>query len=262
MKSIVNDLQKIISDNKSGSSQILVKINEWFVKNNFDIKTCNYFFNIIEKKLNSFAIITNYVSQCRKQLKAGNVNSLIKFQKDLHKEREKEIDRLISNSKNILQKYGNFITISNSLTVELFFKELALKKKFNLVICESRPVYEGRILAKHLLNKNISIKLITEAMIPNEVENCDAVILGADQYFPNGEVINKVGSRALAISAKYFRKPVYVIADKLKMNERFIFVREIKPKKEIYVHSPSKLKIENYYFELIEKKILTKLITN
>ncbi|PJA95425.1 MAG: hypothetical protein CO129_11885 [Ignavibacteriales bacterium CG_4_9_14_3_um_filter_34_10] len=262
MKSVENELQKIISDNKSGSSQILVNINAWFVKNKFDIRTYDYFFNIIEKKLNNFAAIRNYVAQCRKKLKDENITNLIKFQKDLLKERKKEITNLISKSVSILEKYGNFITISNSRTVELFFKELAKKKKFNLVICESRPVYEGKILAEKLLQKNINIKLITEAMIANEAEKCDAVVFGADQFFANGNVVNKVGSRLLSISAKYFHKPVFVIADKLKKSGKFIFVPEIKSKKEIWNNPPVKLKIENYYFELIEKKLITKLITN
>jgi translation initiation factor 2B subunit (eIF-2B alpha/beta/delta family) len=262
MKSVENELQKIISDNKSGSSQILVNLNAWFVKNNFDIKTYNYFLNFIEKKLNSFATITNYVVQCKKKLKDENITKLKNFQKDLLKEREKEIANLISKSVSILEKHDNFITISNSRTVELFFLELAKKKKFNLVICESRPVYEGRILAEKLIQKNIKIKMITEAMIANETEKCDAVVFGADKFFANGNVVNKVGSRLLSISAKYFHKPVFVIADKFKKSEKFIFVPEIKSTMEIWNNPPAKLKIENYYFELIEKKLITKLITN
>lgn len=263
MKLALNDLKNICSDNKSGSSQIFLKLNQWFTANKFDIKTYNYFFDFVEKELSGFAIISNYVIQCRKKLNEGNVKSLREFQKNILREREKEILRLVKASIKILGNYENFLTISNSQTIELFFCELSKKKKFNLVICESRPVYEGRILAENLLvKKNININMVTEAMIANEVEKCDAVVFGADQIFSNGNVVNKVGSKSLSICAKYFHKPVYVIADKSKSKEKYIFETRIESKMEIWKNPPPKLKIENYYFELIEKELITKLITN
>ncbi|GAB4128031.1 MAG: translation initiation factor eIF-2B [Ignavibacteriales bacterium] len=257
-----NFLKNLAADNISGSSQLLENINNWFIKNNFSYHEYEKQLKFIKESFGDFNIIINYAEQCEEVLQKHGIESLKLFQRNFKNIQEKEFAELIEKSIVVLKKYDRFVTISNSKTIESVFQNLSFKKKIYVAICESRPVFEGRLLAKKLMKTNAEIKLITEAMIPNEVEKTDAVVLGADKYFSNGDVVNKVGSRALALSAFVFHKAVFVITDKLKLSKKHIFESENRAKKEIWDSAPSGIKIENYYFEIIEKKFVTKLITN
>lgn len=255
-------LKNLAADNISGSSHLLDVLIKWFINNKFTFDEYLKYFLYIKKYFSELNIIVNFVEECEKVLINNGIESLKLFQRDFIEIQKKEFERLIEKSINNLKKFNRFITISNSKTIENVFTNLSSQKKIQISICESRPMYEGRILAKKLLQTDAKVKLITEAMISTEVENADAVVFGADKYFSNGDVVNKIGSRLLATSALLFRKPVIVITNKLKFSKNHIFEREIRPRKEIWDSSPSGIEIENYYFELIEKKFITKLLTN
>ncbi len=75
-------------------------------------------------------------------------------------------------------------------------------------------------------------------------------------------MINKTGSSILAISCEFYKKPLYVISDKSKIKETSVFEEEEKDPKEIYSGRTSQIKIKNFYFEEIEKKLITKLFTD
>ncbi|MFZ2866150.1 MAG: hypothetical protein WA440_15460, partial [Ignavibacteriaceae bacterium] len=65
----------------------------------------------------------------------------------------------------------------------------------------------------------------------------------ADQIFKNGSIVNKTGSRMLAILAKYERIPVYVLASKSKLITK----------------QTAKLPEE---FEEVESKLISKIFTD
>jgi translation initiation factor 2B subunit (eIF-2B alpha/beta/delta family) len=143
---------------------------------------------------------------------------------------------------------------------------LSLFKKGNrnliVIIAESRPQLEGRVLAKQLAKEKIKIEFITEAMLPHYVELCNSVVLGADKILGNGDIVNKTGSRLIAILSKEFKKPLYIVADKSKRTNNTTFRIETKQSKEVWLAKDPLIKVNNYYFERIEKKYITKVITD
>lgn len=67
---------------------------------------------------------------------------------------------------------------------------------------------EGKLFSEELKRNKIKNQLITEASTGKIIIQIDAVILGADQVLKNGSIVNKTGSRILAILAKYERIPL------------------------------------------------------
>lgn len=53
------------------------------------------------------------------------------------------------------------------------------------------------------------------------MENVDLVLLGAEAVVASGGIINKVGTLPLAICAKAYNKPVYVLAESFKFQKDF-----------------------------------------
>jgi translation initiation factor 2B subunit (eIF-2B alpha/beta/delta family) len=117
-------------------------------------------------------------------------------------------------------------------------------------------------MAEELAANGIKVELITDAMIGLYVHKVDAAIIGADMVLKNRNVVNKVGSKALALMCKENKKPLYVVTTRSKFSNKDNF----KPKKEkpdeIWNMKIKNLSISNTYFEKVDKKLITKIFTN
>ncbi len=80
---------------------------------------------------------------------------------------------------------------------------------------ETRPYMQGsRLTAYELTNENIPFSIVVEGaasylMAENKI---DAIFVGADRIALNGDTANKVGTSTLAIVAKHYKVPFYVVA--------------------------------------------------
>ena len=219
--------------------------------------------NFAKNNWKEFQAIQTYILKLNDFIVEGDKNKLFAFIRNyLTTENivyRQIFDKLYSN----IKSYKSFITISNSKTVFEIFTLLSQRKRdIELTISESRPQNEGKVLADNLLSLGLNVNFITEAMIPGYVKNCNAAIIGTDSILKNGNIINKVGSKLLAITCQYFNKPIFVIADKSKKKGDNNFIQNEHSRKEIWDYNHPNLHINNYYFEIIEKKLITKIITD
>lgn len=78
---------------------------------------------------------------------------------------------------------------------------------------ETRPVLQGaRLTAWELSRAGLDVTLICDGMAAHLMAEgvVDLVITGADRVTANGDVVNKIGTRGLAIAAGYHGVPFYV----------------------------------------------------
>jgi translation initiation factor 2B subunit (eIF-2B alpha/beta/delta family) len=256
----VRQLSFLINDNTSGSSEILFELNRHLKSQQKNIQLFPEIIEIIKSQFSSFQNVLTYINKMETHLKKYKCLDGF-FEK--HKLLSKNIEmKIYSKCKHFLLKYDTFITISNSKTV---FEVLKLMRqdnpKLRVLICESRPNFEGRILAKKLHLKKIKTAIITEANIFDKVKSSDCCLVGADAVLKNGDVINKVGSATLALTCNYFKKPFIVVASKDKKSKSNTFNQKKMPPEEIWQHLPKGIKINNFYFERIPKKLITKIIS-
>lgn len=262
MKLLDKKLKKIVNDKTSGSSEILFELHN-HLKN--EKKLIALFPEIIEltkKQFKSFQSIQKYLNDMSLFLKKRK--GLEFFFEKYDQIFRKSLIGLKTNAKQILNNYSSFITISNSNTVFEVLKELnQSKKKIKIFVLESRPKLEGRILAKKLSAlSNIKIHLITEAMMADSVKKVDAALIGADSILATGDVINKMGSLQLALLCKEMNKPFYVVADKNKFSKSRTFSQNEMPPEEIWRHKSKNLIVQNFYFEKVDKNLITEIITD
>lgn len=262
MKNDSEELEKIINDKFSGSREILYNLNKHFLSrgiSNFSVSMLKE----LREHFKEFSAIENYLQQLVSKIENQNYQEAEKFINDFEKKEVLKIDRIYESIKIFLKNDKSIITISNSFTLLQIFKKIKeVKNDFRITISEGRPNCEGKIFAEKLSKSGIKINFITEAMIPEYVEKSDAAIIGADAVLKNGNVINKTGSLSLAIACRYYEKPFLVIADKSKFKEDNDYQEKIKNPDEIFETENKYIFIRNYYFEKIEKKLITKIFTD
>lgn len=257
-----NDLQKILSDNISGSTELVFKINKFFKKNCEDIKLIKQSLPLLNFKMKSFEEVINYVNDLNRFIATGDFSGMEKFLHEFQNKSDYSFYKIYLNIKPLLKNTKRIYTLSNSKTVYEVLKYLNEDKNLaTVIIAESRPVLEGRILAKKLLKLGIEVTQIPDCDSANYISICDAVLIGADKILSSGDIVNKTGSKSSAIIAKYFNKPVYVLASDKKISKQKIFRQELQNPKEIWQYVHQNLKIVNCYFEVIPRNLISKVIT-
>ena len=86
--------------------------------------------------------------------------------------------------------------------------------KFKVYADETRPLLQGaRLTAFELLKSGVDVTLICDNMASQVMQNgwVQAVLVGCDRVAANGDVCNKIGTSALAILAKHYGIPFYVL---------------------------------------------------
>ncbi len=256
-----NKLNEILNDRLSGSRDILIKINTFFYENFNSIEDFPSLLLRLKKQFYTFHAIIEYLSELEEIYLTQGKDEVNNFIRNFFSTERNVYDRIYKNFKKSVKKVKNIITISNSRTVlELLERIYKDNKRITVTVCESRPQNEGRILAESLLDTGINVNFITEAMIPQFAEAADLALTGADTVLKNGNIVNKTGTKLLAITCKYYKTPFYVLADKSKLKNSNTFHPKEESKEEIWNFKHPKLRIENYYFEIIEKKLITKII--
>ena len=255
-------LYSIINDKTSGSTEILLSLNSF-------LKNCLYnkklFENsILEAKdlLSHFAIIDNYLTALNNIVIKKDFDTASRFLNNIERTEKEKFENIFRNLLKEMPKAKDILTMSRSGTLIRVFKLWKKRKRnLNLIIAESRPSNEGKSMAKELLNAGIKVELITDAMTGNYIPRIDAVAVGADVVLKNGNVINKSGSLSLAVLCKYYKKPFYVLSAKSKFinKTKYKIIRENPDRVWSYKHP--NLITSNIPFEEIEKKLITKIIS-
>lgn len=88
-------------------------------------------------------------------------------------------------------------------------------KKIRVFADETRPLLQGaRLTAWELKENGVPTTLICDSMAATVMRQgkIDAVFVGADRVAANGDAANKIGTFSVAICAKRFNIPFYVVA--------------------------------------------------
>ena len=119
--------------------------------------------------------------------------------------------KTISSSKERIK----IVTISLSSSIKGVIDILSRSEQVELVISESRPLFEGVSLAQGFVdNPNVHITIITEAQLHTCLldNDTDAIVCGADSFTRDG-IVNKVGTMTMALLSQYHHVPMVVISD-------------------------------------------------
>jgi len=143
------------------------------------------------------------------------------------------------------------LTHSLSGTVLEAFEALGGRGR-RVVVTEARPLCEGVETARRLARMGYDVELITDAAAATFLPEVDAVLLGADAVLRDGSVVNKAGSRTIALAARAEGVPVYAVADRFKLDPRDPGEHAIEEMaaSEVLDRRPRGVRVRNPYFDV------------
>lgn len=144
-------------------------------------------------------------------------------------------------------------------------------KRPHVFACETRPLLQGaRLTALELTRAGIDCTLIVDSAAATVMPECDLVLVGADRIAVNGDFANKVGTKMLAILARAYRRPFYVVAPSSTFDLRCAsgdgIVVEERPAGEVTAFAgrrvaPGGVGVFNPAFDLTPAGLVTSFIT-
>ena len=110
-------------------------------------------------------------------------------------------------------------------------------KNFRVVVADSRPLFEGKSLARTLAAAGIPVSYCMTSGLAHAVKDVTICILGAHAILGNGATYSRVGTALVGMMAKERGCPVIVCAESIKFTERVamdaIVGNELAPEEEL-----------------------------
>ncbi len=146
---------------------------------------------------------------------------------------------------------------------------------FHAYTDETRPLLQGARLTSFELEKaGIDVTLICDNMASLVMKQgkVDAVLVGTDRIAANGDIANKIGTSGVAILAKHYNIPFYVLGPYSTIDYNCstgddIVIEEREPNeiKEMWYKEPVALKETKCYnpaFDVTDHELITAIITD
>jgi len=256
-------LNKILNNKTQGSSELTALLNKYFLSFQSSTSEIINSIKLAKSKLIHFHGVISYLNELEYILKEKSIEEFVIYLREFSKREDEKVEIIFKKIYPKLSKMRSIITLSRSGTVLSLLKLWHRKKnkELKIVICESRPIYEGRLAAIDLVKEGIKVEVITDAMMGIYLSQVNAAIIGADSVLKNGNVVNKVGSKALALFCRESQKPFYVIATRSKFSDRSSFKPKNENPYEVWNKKEEKVMVSNFYFEEVDKKLITKIFT-
>lgn len=162
----------------------------------------------------------------------------------------------------IVKKNATILTHCHSKNVVDFLRKTKEKRrKFNVIVTETRPLYQGIKTARVLSDVGILVTYIVDSAAGFYSKDIDMMIFGCDAIRNEG-VVNKIGTYPLAVLAKEHRIPVYFVGGTIKFDRRKKFAIEERSSSEIISRKKlKKCKIRNPAFDVTPWKFVKGVIT-
>lgn len=145
---------------------------------------------------------------------------------------------------------------------------------FRVFCDETRPLLQGaRLSAYELMADGVDTTVICDNMASQVMKNgwVDAVLVGADRIAANGDACNKIGTSGVAILARHYGVPFYVLAPLSTIDRTLATGAEIPIEErrgaeitEMWYASPmapSGVKTYNPAFDVTDVSLITGIVT-
>ena len=147
-----------------------------------------------------------------------------------------------------LQGYNRVLVHSNSGLLLKSFQQM--DKHIEVICTESRPSFEGVLLAEQISRAGHRVTLTTDMGAFSLIRHVDALAFGCDALTKKG-IVNKIGTSALAFAARTIGKKTDFIATSEKFAENWEDILLLRQGlgDQIYAGKEG-ISINNFYFDL------------
>lgn len=132
---------------------------------------------------------------------------------------------------------------------------------------ESRPFRQGKITVDQLAEAGVDATLIVDSAVASVMDDVDAVFVGADTITAQGVVVNKIGTRMVALLAREHGVPFRVCAETYKFSPATLLGEEVpietRPVEEVTDPDelPDGVSVENPVFDRTPPRLVDAIVT-
>jgi ribose 1,5-bisphosphate isomerase len=176
------------------------------------------------------------------------------------------VNRIAVYARDILENNDVIMTQSYSSTVEGAIKMGGQKYILSAIVTRSGTSKIGQITAQEIQSYVAKITYIDDTAIGLYMNQAKKVFVGADRVCSDGSLVNGVGTCLMALAAKHYNVPFYVLCESLKIDPALksneAELEEKNPNELVMqgVFSP-KIIVKNPYFDITPPELITGLIT-
>lgn len=254
-------IRKIKTVEIQGATQIATFVLEFLIdysKENGFGKKFDIAIQKLEKARPTAVVLHNVLKIVKQNKSIATMKLLLKELKDSRKLLAEKAYRFIPYNATIMTHCHS----GDAVAVIKKAHEMGRNIKVYATITE--PLHQGVKTAKDLKKAGIDVTIINDNAVGFFMKNVDMVVIGSDAIRKDG-IINKIGSLMLAITAKYFGKPLLVFSNSFKIDERKSVTIEERPANEILRKDlelrKMKVKVRNPAFDLVPWNLVEMAIT-
>lgn len=112
------------------------------------------------------------------------------------------------------------LVYAHSTIVEAILLEAFSSVPFRVIVVDSRPKFEGKLMVRNLAKAGIPCTYVMLSAIGYVMETVDKVFLGAHTVLANGAVYSRAGTALVAMTASEHHVPVIVACETYKFSDR------------------------------------------
>jgi translation initiation factor 2B subunit (eIF-2B alpha/beta/delta family) len=250
----MTSLKELISNDTSGSSEILKRA----------IETINQSLDAGSRPialLDDLTMLCNFhpsmvaLSNLRKYLISKGISKGT-IQSWFHTYQEHE-ESACQHFAAHLEQYDQVLVHSNSGLLLRSFQ--MMKRRIKIFCTESRPAFEGILLAQQLSRAGHNVTVTTDMGAFPLIRQMDALAFGCDGLTKRG-IVNKIGTSALAFAARPIGKNTFFIATSEKFAENWedTYLLRHGPGDQLYVGKEG-ISVQNFYFDLTPPEFVSGL---
>ncbi len=263
-------IEEIQLDNTSGSVELAKKSAEILIDlinqdgSSAQIKNASYsLINAQPNMASIFNLINNWMLNIDENKNQQPKNIVYYFCKKYIQNLEISEKKISKQATELIKNNATIITHSYSSTVLgtlLYAKQSG--KRFTVICTESRPKNEGIKLAKKLGKSKIKVKLLVDSAVFSLISYADMILIGGDAVTDTG-LINKIGTKGIAMTAQHYKTPTYALCSTIKfLPKKYpVTLDHLKNPNEIIKSKLSNVIPINYYFDYTPLEFITGVIT-
>lgn len=142
-------------------------------------------------------------------------------------EADKNTELVIQYGARLLSRCSTVMPFDYSSTVEKTLRKL--KRNTTVIIPESRVIGGGYPFVRGCVESGHCVHFIPDADMFSVLRDVDAVVIGAETFYPDGTAFNTAGSDILAELAAICHVPYYVLTPLLKADLRALYGEQKEP---------------------------------
>ena len=148
-------------------------------------------------------------------------NRLLEGFEELNTELEVASEEIAEQALQHIHANEVILTLGKSQTVEQFLISAADKgRKFQVIVAECAPNYQGQMLARSLAAAKIQTTLIPDSAVFAVMSRVNKVIIGTHRVLANGGLKAITGTNIVALAAKHYSVPIIVCASMHKLTPK------------------------------------------